>query len=72
MEITVKSIKPCDNHNLPKMEAVVNFYDEKAEFHNFATVEVFIDKRDANLSELKEDAIQTAIDFLKAAIESRA
>jgi hypothetical protein len=72
MQVTVKSIKPCDyDVPFPKMEAVVSFYDETAECHNLATVDVFIDKRDATLSELKEDAIQTAIDFLKAALESR-
>lgn len=70
MKITVKSIKPCDNHDLTKMEAVVEFYDENVEYYNFAIVNVFIEKRDALLSELKDDAIQKAIDFLKRALSS--
>jgi hypothetical protein len=71
MQITVRSIKPCDDNNLPKMRAVVDFYDDEAEFHNSAEVEVFVDKRDATLSELKEEAILIAIDFLKSAIAVR-
>lgn len=72
MKITVKSIKPCDNHDLTKMEAVVEFYDENVEYYNFAIVNVFIEKRDALLSELKNDAIRNARDFLKLAISSHA
>ena len=72
MQITVKSIKPCDycEESFPKMEVEVMFYDESAEYHNSASIHVFIEKRDALLSDLKEEAIQTAIDFLKAALES--
>ncbi|MDD2541708.1 MAG: hypothetical protein PHH28_11785 [Desulfuromonadaceae bacterium] len=72
MQITVKTIKPCDYDTpFPKMEAEVMFYDETAEYHNSASIHVFIDKRDALLSDLKEESIQTAIGFLKAALESR-
>jgi hypothetical protein len=70
MKITVKSIRPCDNHDLPKMEATVELYDENVEYYNSAIVNVFIEKRDALLSELKKDAIQKAIDFLKLAVSS--
>jgi len=73
MQIIVHSIKPCDHPDIPKftkMEAVVNFYDDQSEYHNSATVEIFIEKRDILLSELKKDAIQAAIDFLKLAISS--
>jgi hypothetical protein len=68
MQITLRSINPYDGLDAPKMIAVVNFYDETAQFHNSATVEVFLDKRDASLSELKVDAIQKAINFLKLAV----
>jgi len=65
MVITVESIDPCEHTNLPKMQAVVNFYDETAEFHPSAKVRVFIEKRDVPMSVLKQEAIQNAKDFLK-------
>jgi hypothetical protein len=71
MRITVRSIKPCDDHDFPKMEAVIDIWEGKEEYNNSAVIEVFINKRDAPLSELKDEAIQTAIDFLKSAISSR-
>lgn len=73
MQISVTAIKPCDydsDPNFPKMEALISIYDEEAKFHNSADITVFIDKRDANLSELKKDGIKTAIDFLKHALSS--
>ena len=73
MQISVESIKPCDYHDhpdFPKLEANVSFYDDQAKFHNSARVTVFIEKRDALLSELKEDSIRAAIDFLKIAQSS--
>ena len=74
MQISVRSIKPCDYHenpDFPKMEVVIDIYDDAAEFHNSAEVIVFIDKQDAHISELKGKAILTAIDFLKTAISSQ-
>ena len=68
MEITVKSILPCDHCDLPKMGAIVHFFNEQGEYHDSASVEVFIDRRDATLSELKAEAIRAAVDFLKAAV----
>jgi len=73
MQISVTGIKPCDydhNPDFSKMEVQISIYDEKAEFHNSANITVFIDKRDANLSELKKDGIKTAIDFLQQALSS--
>ncbi|HBG05457.1 MAG: hypothetical protein A2075_18210 [Geobacteraceae bacterium GWC2_58_44] len=67
MEITVKSILPCDHCDLPKMGAIVHFFDDHGEYHNSATAEVFIDRRDAPLSELKAEAIRAAVAFLKDA-----
>lgn len=71
MKITVNKIETDDFRNSPMMNVSVGIYDEGGgEFHNSATVNVFIIKRDASLSELKADAIRTAIDFLKFAIAS--
>ncbi len=73
MEITVRTIRPCDyshNPDFPMMEAVVVFYDEKAEYHQSAEVLLFIEKKDYPLSQLKEVAIQKARDFLKLALSS--
>ena len=74
MQISVTSIKPCDHHfnpDFPKMEAVINFYDDKTEYHDSAEINVFIDKRDYTISELKKEAIQKAYDFLKIALSSQ-
>ena len=69
MEIRLHSINPYDGPDMPpKMIAEVGFYDEKAEYHNSATVTVFLDKRDASISELRAEAIQKAIDFVKLVI----
>jgi hypothetical protein len=53
MQISVKSIQPCDHCDHPKMSAEVVFYDDLSDFPCHATVEVFIDRRDLTLSELK-------------------
>ena len=70
MQVTVKKICPYDDCNGSKMLAVVGFYDEEAEFHNSAKVEIFIEKHDAHLSDLKKEAVQTALDFLRQALSS--
>jgi hypothetical protein len=67
MEITVKSILPCDHCDIPVMGAIVHFFEDQGEYHNSATVEVFIDRRDLTLSELKAEAIRAAVAFLKDA-----
>ena len=73
MQITVRSIDPCDYHDdpeFPKVKAVVDFHDDKPEYNNLATVNVFLDKREIHLSELMNDAVQEAVAFLSLAISS--
>ncbi|MFA5806769.1 MAG: hypothetical protein WC978_00200 [bacterium] len=74
MRITVDKILPCDDINdYPRMKAVVSFYEDKTDkdYHRSADVIVFFDKHDAPLSQLKSEAIQAAIDFLKLALSDR-
>ena len=73
MEITVKSIDPdgsalFQEKGQVKMRAVVHFDDGADEYSTTAWVEVWLDKRDAPLSELKNEAIALAKAFLSSAI----
>src|SRR6185369_12811764 len=69
MEITVRSILPCDHTDLPKIGAIVHFADDRGDYQNSATVEVFIDKQDLTLSGLKSEAVRAAVAFLNNATE---
>jgi hypothetical protein len=72
MQITVGKIIPRDGApNTPKILAEVYFYEdeEEAHYHRSAVVTVYLDKReDISFSQLKEEAIEAAIEFLKLAI----
>ena len=67
MEITVESIGGMDIQTNDKMDAIVLFYNETETYGFSAKVTVWLPKRDALISEIKKEAIQAAIDFLKEA-----
>ena len=75
MIIAVERILPSDFPVLfPKILADVAFYEISEEVKDLrsATVRVYLDKReDISYSQLKEEAIEAAIDFIKLAISSR-
>ena len=74
MEITVRSISTLDgksNTGCEKLPVVIDLDDEAEDYSITAEVHVWVEKRDAPLSELKREAISRALDFFAAAAKSR-
>ena len=67
MEITVNSIGLQENPEIDKMDVQVSFYKQIETYGFSAEVTVWIPKRDAPILELRKEAIQAALDFLKEA-----
>jgi hypothetical protein len=65
MKITVPKIRTNEEEDFPFIEALVYFWDDEASPHFGAEVTVFLDKADITISELKNQAIRKALDFLR-------
>ena len=70
MEVKVEYIGSLDDDRNDKIDAKVSFYKQIEEYGFSADVVVWVPKRDARISEIKNDVIQAAIDFLKQAQQS--
>ena len=65
MQIEVHSFAPREQ--LQKVAVKVSFAEDKPEFRSSAIVDVFIDQTDS-LAEMREKAIQTALEFLRTVV----
>ena len=70
MEITVRSISTLDgksNAGCDKLPVILDIDDEAEDYSITAEVHLWVEKRDAPLSELKREAIERALAFFAAA-----
>ena len=72
MEITVTKLVPTESELRGEkwIWATVRFWDENGPIHNSGSIEVAIDHTDTSIDELKAEAIQKAVEFLRLAISA--
>ncbi len=70
MKTEVVKMAFIDDDESPFLWATVTFWDENGPRHNGGEVMVAIDQKDVPIAELKTEAIEKAIEFLKLAISA--
>jgi len=68
--ITNDSAKDTMDIDDAPYEVQVSIYDDESERHHSADVTVFVDRTDAQLSELRKQAIERTREFLTKALET--